>query len=62
MFTLYQLLFKTVVKRAITKLKWEKAKNCYSALIYSVFMTAFSNRQVFLHHSDIVKSIFHVYT
>lgn len=55
MFILYQLLFKMVVKSNITKLKWEKAKNCYSALIYSVFTTAFSNRQVFLHHSNICK-------
>lgn len=51
MFTLYQLLFKMVVKSNSTKLKWEKTKNCYSAFIYNVFMTAFSNK-VFLHHSD----------
>jgi len=64
MFTLYQLLIKMVVKRDITKLKWEKAKNCYSALTYSVFMTAFSNRQYKCFYTTpiFVQSIFHVYT
>lgn len=45
MFNLYQLLFKMVVTRASAKLKWEKAKNCYSASLYSVFMKVFSNGQ-----------------
>lgn len=53
-----------VVKRDITKPKWEKAKNCYSALIYNVFMIAFSNRKYKCFYTTpiFVKSIFHVYT
>lgn len=49
-----------VIKGEITKPKWEKAKNCYSALIYNVFMIAFSNRKYKCFYTTpiFVKSIF----